>query len=185
MLRGQAKKQKMSNTEENMETTPAKNPKLDEGLSPSSKARVIKLEAYLCNGRHINKLIKLGDDDHQRIWTKALGRDWDDVKGCIGKKFDNGIKIAHELFHKVTIKSIINDLKFPYQRNALIGPKTFMIRVQGLHNYREAKIGEVVRVNARGINFEVTPGEIIEWMDEYGTVIGEHRYSLPVTVLTF
>jgi len=163
-----------------MEGTPSKDAKRqkieDQGLSPSSKTRVIKLEAFLCNGRPINKLTELGDDDHQRIWTKALSKDWDDVKGCVGKKFDNCIKITYELFHEVMLKSVTNDLEFPYQRNALIGPETFMIRVVGLHNYRNAKIGEVVRVNARGTNFEVTPEQILEWMDEYGTVIGEYRY---------
>lgn len=164
-----------------MDVTPSKIQKLDDKtLTPTSKTSVIKVEAFLCNNRPLHKLVELGDEDYQRIWTKALGKDWDDVKGCIGKRFDSSIKITFELFNEVSIRSIINDLEFNYQRNALVGPETFTLRILGLHNIREAKIGEVIRVNARGTNFEVKPVEILQWMEEYGRLVGDFRYSFAV-----
>lgn len=67
-------------------------------------------------------------------------------------------------------------MEFTYQRNALIGPETFSLRAVGLHTIREAQIGEIARVNARGTNFEVKPQEILQLMGEYGRVIGDIRY---------
>jgi len=178
MTKPTRKRKMASNQMDITEVTPSKIPKLDpRALTPSSKTSVVKVEAFLCNNRPIHKLTELSDDDFQRIWTKALGKDWDDVKGCIGKKFDSTIKITFELFSEVSIRSLINDLEFTYQRSALVGPETFTFRVLGLHNIREAKIGEIVRINARGTNFEVKPVEILHWMEEYGRLIGEYRYS--------
>jgi len=172
-----SRKRKMSQMEVT-EVTPSKKPKLtDTPLTPSSKVNIFKIETNLCNGKPLSKAIELGDEDFERIWTKALRHDWDDVKGCISKRFDNAIKITFELYTETSLKAIVNDTEFTYQRNAL-SPETFTFKVLGLHNIREARIGEVVKVNARGTNFEVKPVQILEWMDEYGSLIGEYRYSL-------
>jgi len=93
---------------------------------------------------------------------------------------------THELFSEVTLMSVLNDLEFTYQRNSAASqPETFTFRVLGLHNIREARVGEIVRVNARGTNFDVKPCEILHWMEEYGKLIGEFRYSLSASVNSY
>jgi len=175
MPRGRPTKRKMSLDTEM--STPPKKPKLDPNLlTPTSKVEVVKFEAFLCNGKTIEKTSDLGDQDVVNIWTKALKLDWDDVKGCKHKKIENVIKVTYQLADPTTIRAIINDPEFTYERQALKGPETFTIRVLGLNTIREAKIGEIVKINARGTMFEVKPAQILRWMEKFGDVIGDYRY---------
>jgi len=53
----------------------------DEGLSPDTKLKVFKLEANFCNGKPLHKNAELSDEDIEKIWTVALGRDWIEIEG--------------------------------------------------------------------------------------------------------
>jgi len=158
--------------EESMDTTPISN--AVSGLSPSSKAHTLVLEAHLCNGKALTKDINLGDTDIENIWCEILKRDWLEVNGFKQKKVaNNSIRITYELVIDEPIRSIVSDPEIIYARKSLFGPQSFTLRVIGLNEIREANLGEKVRVNARGTDFVVKPVEILEWMEQFGEIVGE------------
>jgi len=87
------------------------------------------------------------------------------------------IKIIYELALDEPLRDIVDYPEILYNRQTLFGPETFTLKVQGLGDLREAKLGEIVKVNIRGTDFEVKAFEILEWMERFGVIIGDHRYS--------
>jgi len=158
-----------------MDTTPVAS-NIVVGLSPNSKAHTLVLEAHLCNGKSLTKDINFGDTDIENIWCEVLKRDWLEINGFKQRKVaDNAIRIIYELVIDEPIRSIVDDPEVTYARKSLFGPQTFTLRVIGLNEIREANIGDKVRVNARGTDFVVKPVEILEWMEHFGEIVGEHR----------
>jgi len=76
------------------------------------------------------------------------------------------------------LRDIVEYPEVSYSRLSLFGPETFTLKVIRLGEIREARIGERVKVNIRGTDFEVKPFEILEWLERFGTIIGDHRYIL-------
>jgi len=169
-----------------MDTTPSNSTQEVAGLSPKTKLKVFKLEAHLCNGKPLHKNTELSDEDIEKIWTIALERDWIEIEGFKQKKVTfvkqkkevTKINILYELGLDKPLRDIVDFPEITYFRQALFGPETFTLKVLGLNDLREAKIGEKVKVNIRGTDFEVKPVEILEWMERLGTLIGDYRYSL-------
>jgi hypothetical protein len=54
----------------------------------------------------------------------------------------------------------------------------FCIRVVGLGEVRQARVGKTVRVTVNLPNFDITPDQIIEWMSKFGKVKEGHRYNV-------
>jgi len=164
-----------------MDTTDA----VERGLSPTTKLKVFKIEAIQCNGKPLHKNTELSDEDIEKIWTTSLGRDWIEIDGFKQKKVTftkqkkevTNIKIIYELCLDEPLREIVDHPEIQYQRLSLFGPETFTLKVQGLQDLREAEIGEIVTVNIRGTDFEVKAFEILEWMERFGVIVGDHRYS--------
>jgi len=162
---------------EKMDHTPIKRQRLTENNTPTSSFETFKLDAFIYNGKQITSktAVELGDEDAEDIWTTVLRRDWADIQGFIIRKRGDTIRLTYHLEAETSVRDLVNDSEVTYERKSLAGPEIFKLRVAGLQNVREAKIGEIVVVNARGTGFEVKPVQVLEWMEKFGAVVGDFR----------
>jgi hypothetical protein len=146
-------------------------------ISPTSKIQVLKLDVIACNGQPISQNTELGSSDLENIWTQTLGRSIDEVNGYSSNKArSKDIRIQYLLKKPMSIKEIISENEFTHERSSVFATDNFRIRVVGLGEVRQARIGETVRVTVNLPNFDITPDQIIEWMSKFGKIKDGHRY---------
>jgi hypothetical protein len=146
-------------------------------ISPTSKIIVFKLDVIACNGQPIGHSTELGSQDLENIWSVTLGRSLEELSGYSSSKVKSKeIRIQYQLKSPMSIRTIANEQEFTHERSTVFATDLFKCRVVGLHEVRQANVGELVKVTVDKPNFDITPDQVIEWLSKFGTVKEGHRY---------
>ncbi len=147
-------------------------------ISPSSKILVFKLDITSCNGQPL-KNTELSSQDLEDIWSISLIRDLDELKGYSSTKAKNSseIRIQFQLRKPMSIKDIAWESEFNHERTGPRGVEVLRCKVVGLGAVRQSDIGETVKIAVLLPNFDITPGQLIQWISVYGVVLENHGYT--------
>jgi hypothetical protein len=146
-------------------------------ISPSSKIQTLKIDVVSCNGQAIHQSTELGAVDLENIWTQSLGRKLEEVCGYTSLKNKSGeIRIQYQLKRSMSIKEIIKEQEFVYERSTVFATDNFKCKAVGLNEVRLAKVGETVKVTVNLPNFDITVAQIVEWISKFGKIKDGHRY---------
>ncbi len=147
-----------------------------EPFSPSSKINILKLDVVSCNGRDIS-LVELGAADLEKIWTEGILRNLGELTGYTSYKTDTVIRVQYQLKKPMSLRDVVLEAEFNFERSTARGLEILKIRVVGLSGLRPAAIGERVRLSIIKPNFDVSPEQAIEWISRFGRVHENHRYN--------
>jgi hypothetical protein len=162
---------------------PPVQPNNQPAISPTSKIQVLKIDVFSCNGQAIHQSTELGAPDLENIWTQSLGRSLEEVIGYFASKNKSGeIRIQYQLKRPMSIRDIISEQEFTYERSTVFATDNFKCKAIGLNDVRQAQIGEVVKVTVNLPNFDITPDQIIEWISKFGIIKEGHRYTTLPTI---
>jgi hypothetical protein len=150
---------------------------MNEQLSPTSKISVLKLDVVSCNGRDLS-LVELGAPDLEKIWTEGILRDLSELTGYTSYKGDSTIRIQYQLKRPMSLRDVVLEAEFNFERSTARGLEILKIRVVGLSGLRPAEIGERVKLSIIKPNFDVSPEQAIEWVSRFGRVHENHRCDI-------
>jgi hypothetical protein len=148
---------------------------MQDPLSPTSKINVLKLDVISCNGRDVS-LVELGAADLEKIWTEGILRDLGELTGYTSHKGDSTIRVQYQLKKPMSLRDIVLEAEFNFERSTARGLEILKIRVVGLSGLRPAEIGERVKLSIIKPNFDVSPEQAIKWVSKFGRVHANHRY---------
>jgi len=145
-------------------------------LSPTSKISILKLDVISCNGRDLSS-VELGANDLENIWTEGILRSLGELTGYTSNKTKGNaeIRIQYQLKRPMSIRDVVLEAEFNFERSTANGLEILKIRAVGLNGLRQAEIGERVRLSIIKPNFDVSPEQAIEWVSKFGRVHEGHR----------
>ncbi len=147
-------------------------------ISPSSKVQVLKIDVFACNGQSIHQSVEFGAVELENIWTQAIGRSLLELSGYTSSKNQNGdIRIQYQLKAPMSIRDIVSEQEFIYERATVFSTDNFKCRALGLGEVRQATIGEKVKITVNLPNFDITPIQIVDWISKFGKIKEGHRYK--------
>jgi hypothetical protein len=148
----------------------------EDGISPTSKINVFKLDIVSCNGRDLSG-VEIGAADIEKIWTDSIIRELDDLSGYNSTKSRGGteIRLQYQLKKPMSIRDIAWEAEFNYEKEGPRGTEILRCRVVGLSGVRQPVIGEKVKVTVIATNFDITKEQIIEWIGKFGKIHDGHR----------
>ncbi len=150
---------------------------MEDRLSPTAKINVLKLDVISCNGRDVS-LVELGAADLEKIWTEGILRELGELTGYTSHKGDSVIRIQYQLKRPMSLRDIVLEAEFNFERSTARGLEILKVRVVGLSGLRPAAIGERVKLSIIKPNFDVSPEQAIEWVSRFGRVHENHRYDI-------
>ncbi len=154
----------------------APNMEFEDGISPTSKINVFKLDIVSSNGRDLSG-VEIGAADIERIWTDSIIRELDDLSGYTSTKSRGGteIRLQYQLKKPMSIRDIAWEAEFNYEREGPRGTEILRCRVVGLSGVRQPAIGEKVKITVITTNFDIASDQIIEWIAKFGKIQEGHR----------
>jgi hypothetical protein len=154
----------------------APNMEFEDGISPTSKINVFKLDIVSSNGRDLSG-VEIGAADIERIWTDSIIRELDDLSGYTSTKSKGGteIRLQYQLKKPMSIRDIAWEAEFNYEREGTRGTEILRCRVVGLSGVRQPTIGEKVKITVITTNFDISSDQIVEWIAKFGKIQEGHR----------